>query len=446
MRCVIKVEPDSNPEAGTIISQQFPYGLDCADHTNSEAEAQSRILGAYSLIERIGAGGMGQVYKAVHCGSGRVVAIKTLPASTQHNSSVLARFEREARLATRLVHPNIIAAYEADEFNGTRFLVMQYIAGQDLSAAVKANGPLSVPQAINYIQQAARGLEFAHAAGVVHRDIKPGNLLLDHDGVIKILDLGLARLESQDEVNAQAELTETGTVMGTIDYMAPEQAMSARNADARADIYSLGCSLYYLLTGRPIYEGDSLTAKLIAHQFHPIPDLRQQCPAIPAELEAIFRRMVAKQADERYQSMAEVIADIERVMLEQVTSERSDATLPAVTPNPTPTLSLQAASTVKSGGFDCTADLLRLARSAKPRGFVPAEQTMTLPPHARMSQVSAPKHPEVASRQSRERSPNGDGLDQELFANVPARQLAMHSVERLRRPSIARLDALALRE
>ncbi len=346
MRCVIKVEPDSSPEAGTIISHRR-HALTSALRQEPASETSSQILGNYILLERIGAGGMGQVFKAVHRVLGNVVAIKMLPPGTQHDPAVIARFEREVRVATELVHPNIIAAYAADQSNGIRFLVMQYMEGQDLSAVVKANGPLSVPSAIHYLLQAARGLEFAHAAGVVHRDIKPANLLVDNQGVVKILDLGLARTESPDDVDAQAELTEIGSVLGTVDYMAPEQALSARNADSRADIYSLGCSLFYLLTGRPIYEGDSLTAKLLAHQIQPIPDLRQQCPAISARLAAIFQKMVAKRVDERYQSISDVIADLEPLVTEYVPSENFHLPFHAAASNVEPTLSIDPASTVK---------------------------------------------------------------------------------------------------
>ena len=270
-----------------------------------QGRASSLILGNYTILDKIGAGGMGQVFKAQHRRMERVVAIKTLPAATLKDPAAVARFQREVVAAAKLRHPNIVAADDADEAGGVHFLVMEYVEGRDLSAVVKELGPLPAATAVGFILQAARGLEFAHKKGVVHRDIKPANLLLDNEGTVKVLDMGLARLGAEDEVTTRAELTGTGAVMGTVDYMAPEQAVSTKHADARADIYSLGCSLYYLLTARPTYEGDSLMARLIAHREAPIPALGT---GIPAPVRAVFERMVAKRPEDRFQTMTEVVS------------------------------------------------------------------------------------------------------------------------------------------
>ena len=274
-----------------------------------QGRAKSLILGNYTILDRIGAGGMGQVFKAEHRRMKRIVAIKMLPRNVTKDAAAVARFQREVEAAARLSHANIVAAYDADEAGGVHFLAMEYVEGSDLSALVKKNGRLPVAKAVNYVLQAARGLEFAHAEGVVHRDIKPANLLLDKKGVVKILDMGLARIDPGGAAAAQAELTGTGAVLGTIDYMAPEQALSAKHVDARADIYSLGCTLHYLLVGKAVYGGDTLMARLLAHRENPIPSLGA---GVPEQVEAVFRKMVAKSIEDRYQTMSQVVADLEQ--------------------------------------------------------------------------------------------------------------------------------------
>jgi serine/threonine-protein kinase len=270
------------------------------------------VLGNYTILDKIGAGGMGQVFKAEHRRMKRIVAVKMLPTTMMKNPAVVARFEREVMAAAKLNHPNIVTAFDADNANDVHLLIMEYVEGSDLAALVKKNGPCSVGQAVNYILQAARGLQAAHVEGIVHRDIKPANLLLDNEGTVKILDMGLARLSADVDADKQAGLTNTGTIMGTVDYMAPEQALDTKTADARADIYSLGCSLFYLLIGKAVYQGDTLMAKLLAHRDQPIPSIQAIRPEVPEEVEMVFNKMVAKNVEDRYQTMSEVIADLER--------------------------------------------------------------------------------------------------------------------------------------
>ena len=267
------------------------------------------VLGNYVVLDKLGQGGMGVVLRAEHKRLKRPVALKVMSPTVVKTADALKRFHREVEAAAKLRHPNVVATDDADEAKGTHFLVMEYVEGSDLSAIVKKNGPLPVDQAVQCILQAARGLEFAHSQGVVHRDIKPANLLLDKSGVVKILDMGLARIEG--DAGSQGELTSTGAVMGTVDYMAPEQALSTKDADARSDIYSLGISLWYLLTGRCAFEGDSLMAKLLAHRDAAIPSLRKANTDVPEVIEAVFRKMVAKQRTDRYQSMTDVVRDLE---------------------------------------------------------------------------------------------------------------------------------------
>jgi serine/threonine protein kinase len=319
------IPPKAHPKDVQQLARQLVESKHLTEYQAAEVyhgRAGLLILGNYTILDRIGAGGMGQVFKARHRRMDRVVAIKMLPQATLSDPAALARFQREVVAAARLRHPNIVAADDADEAAGRHFLVMEYVEGQDLSALVKSGGPLGLGKATDYVVQAAKGLEFAHSEGVIHRDIKPANLLVDKKGTVKILDMGLARIESSGDAATQAELTGTGAVMGTVDYMAPEQALSTKHATAQSDIYSLGCTLHYLLTGKATYDGDSLMARLIAHREQPIPRLGAN---VPRQLQAVFEKMVAKNAAERYKTMAEVIAALESCNISQMAA---DALLP----------------------------------------------------------------------------------------------------------------------
>ncbi len=254
---------------------------------------------------------MGQVFKARHRSMDRIVALKVLAKAAVNSPDAIKRFQREVKAAAKLIHPNIVIAHDAGQQDGVHFLVMEYVPGSDLSALVKREGPLPVDKVVSYITQAARGLAFAHAKGVVHRDIKPGNLLVDHEGTVRILDMGLARLDGDAASKAAGEgLTQTGQVMGTVDYMAPEQAFDTSTADAKADLYSLGCTLYRLLTGQNMFSGDTLVQKILAHREQPIPSLVVACPNVPPQLDAIYQRMVAKQPTDR-PTMAELVVELE---------------------------------------------------------------------------------------------------------------------------------------
>ena len=282
--------------------------------SNLASDMPERI-GDYDLQDMIGRGGMGAVYRAVHRRMDRTVALKVLRPEISRDPVLKQRFEREVRAAAKLSHPNIVAAYDAREEDGLYCLITEFIDGDDLNAMVRRDGPLPVEEAVDVIVQAARGLEYAHARGIIHRDIKPANLLCDSDGTVRILDMGLARIAADGSDTEATDLTSTGMVMGTAAYMSPEQARNTKNADARSDIYSLGCTLFFLLTGRPAYSGETIVDTIFAHASDPIPSLRNSADQpIPPELDQLFRRMVAKQADDRFASMTEVIAALEALL------------------------------------------------------------------------------------------------------------------------------------
>ncbi|MGO8688353.1 MAG: serine/threonine-protein kinase [Thermoguttaceae bacterium] len=289
---------------------------EAADETLGEAGGilpeerdQQRTLGEYDLLEELGGGGMGRVFKAIHRKMNRTVAVKLLPESLVQSPESVQRFQREVQALARLSHPNVVAVHDAGEADGTHFYVMDLVDGDDLARLVREHGPLPMGEALDCVLQAARGLEYAHARGVVHRDVKPSNLILDRDGTLKILDLGIARFRSLPE-QAGDDLTRTGCVLGTVDYMAPEQAMNTRRADHRADVYSLGCTLYFLLSGQPLFDGDTVMERLVAHRERPVPSLRKACPAAPEWLDRVFRKMVAKKPEDRYQSVTALVADL----------------------------------------------------------------------------------------------------------------------------------------
>ena len=293
-------------------------------------------LGDYQIIEHIGGGGMGTVYKALHVRMGRVVALKVLRPEIQQNRQLVQRFDREVRAAARLTHPNIVAALDAREQDGLHFLITEFIDGMDLEAKLRSSGPLPVAVAADFVLQAARGLDYAHHQGVIHRDIKPANLLRDQHGVVKILDMGLARLDA-DTVTTATDLTNSGMVLGTAAYMAPEQARDIRRADARSDIYSLGCTLFYLLTGRHAFSGATALDTVLSHLSQPIPSLTAADASIPPALEEIFRRMVAKDPNDRYQTAAELVRALEQLKLpssslSQITAVHRQLSQQAVTP------------------------------------------------------------------------------------------------------------------
>ncbi len=264
------------------------------------------ILGKYKILEMVGVGGMGKVFLCEHMLLRRLVAVKVLPRAKTENPLAVERFYREARAVAALDHPNIVRCFDVDRDGMVHFMVMEYVDGSSLDKLVAKQGPMDILRAAHYIAQSARGLQSAHEAGWVHRDVKPANILLDRTGVVKLLDLGLARLFADQEDNLTGQHSER-TVLGTADYIAPEQAVASHDVDIRADIYSLGCTFYFVLTGRPPFAEGSMTQKLIWHQMRqptPVTDLR---PEVTPEMAAIVDKMLAKDATLRYQLPSEVV-------------------------------------------------------------------------------------------------------------------------------------------
>jgi len=284
------------------------------------------FLGKYRLLSLLGKGGMSSVYLAEHVLMRRRCAIKVLPQKRVHDSSYLGRFHREAQAVASLDHANIVRAYDVDvdrsieKDREIHFLVMEYVEGRSLQELVASDGVLPCVTAADYIRQAAEGLAHAHQAGMVHRDIKPGNLLVDVNDVVKILDLGLARFfDDQDENSLTVAHDEK--VLGTADYLAPEQAMDSHKVDARADIYSLGCTFYFLLTGHPPFREGSLAQRLMAHQTKEPSPIKQDRDDVPEDLNAIITTMMAKKVEQRYQTAADVSEALTGWLWENATEE-----------------------------------------------------------------------------------------------------------------------------
>ncbi len=280
-------------------------------------DAQPLNLGQYRLLDEVGRGGMGRVFKALHTIMDRVVAVKVISSDLVRDPVAVAWFRREVRACTQLAHPNIVMAYDANEAEGLHFLVMEYVHGITLDALVKQFGPLPIPYTCALMCQVARGLQHAHIKGLVHRDIKPGNLLIPFseserlpDVLVKILDFGLARLQGKTKGDTIALRGETG-VLGTPDYIAPEQSRDIHAADIRSDLYSLGCAFYFALTGRVPYPGENALEKLLKHLTEVAEPVERARPDVPPRIAALVRRLMAKDPTVRPQTPAEVVEELD---------------------------------------------------------------------------------------------------------------------------------------
>ena len=288
---VSRAEPD--PPGGPEPAPRLP--ADLADHPR------------YRIVEQLGAGGMGVVYKAEHRLMERTVALKIISRGLVSDADAVERFRREVKAAARLSHPNIVTAHDAEQAGDTHFLVMEFVEGITLARLIEKRGVLPITYACHFLRQAALGLHHAHERGMVHRDVKPHNLMVTRKGQLKILDFGLARLAGPAGGKATTpDLTAADVVIGTPDFLAPEQARSAQSVDVRADLYSLGCTAYFLLTGRVPFPALTAIEKLYLHckeEAEPVERLR---PEVPPEVAAVVRKLMAKRPEDRYQTAAEV--------------------------------------------------------------------------------------------------------------------------------------------
>jgi WD40 repeat protein len=330
------------PAVAGLLSRQIELHQALAEPVNGDTHspdtnaatpapaAPPRIPG-YALLEVIGQGGMGVVYKACQVSLDRDVALKVLPVPAGIDPVALERMHREAQITAKMSHPNIVTVFDAGTLPGWFYLAMEYVAGIDLHRLVEKRGPLPIAWACDYVRQTALGLQYAQAMGLVHRDIKPSNLIVSPvpgeagsaPGTVKILDLGLARL-SAEQTPDRSPITQVGTFMGTPDFIAPEQANDPRQADTRSDLYSLGCTFYYLLTGQPPFTGATPMAKVMQHHVQDATPVEQLRKEIPARVGAIVRRLLAKRPEDRYQTPADLVS-----ALEMATSPESVSVPPA---------------------------------------------------------------------------------------------------------------------
>jgi len=267
------------------------------------------LFGQFTLFERIGGDMLGPIFKAKSRTDGDLVSLKILPPAVAKNDRLVKRFEREVSLMGKLRHPNVVGGMKVGAQDGIHFLVLEYVDGVDLAEILNRVGPPEVAKTVGYMMQAAQGLQYLHENKVYHRNVSPDNLLVDRGGVVKVANLMMAHIVEASYLDDNANaLTRTGEMLGTVDYMAPEQATDASTIDDRADIYSLGCTMFHMLAGRPPYSGKNMMDKLMAHRDAPIPSLMEIRPEVSKGLDRVVNRMLAKKRAERQQSMNEVIA------------------------------------------------------------------------------------------------------------------------------------------
>jgi serine/threonine-protein kinase len=347
----------------------------------------------YKILERLGAGGMGQVFKARHSQLNKIVAIKVIRKEHLEKPDAVHRFKREIRAVSKLSHPNIVMALDADTAGDTHFYAMEFVDGTDLSRLVKEGGPLPIPVSIEYMKQAAQALQHASEQGLVHRDIKPANLLIARPssrptgfgqtpaigmpamgtaaftsgaGTVKLLDLGLARVTGAADSQSLSWRTQDGKVVGTPDYMAPEQALKSSEADVRADLYSLGCTFYFALCGRVAFPGGTLMEKLLKHKMDTAAPIESLRPEVPKALGDILRKLMMKKPTDRFQTPGELVAALDALSAPAPRTVRVSQDV------------LQTAGITAIGASDATAEETKRASSGVPGGMIPPPLPMSI--------------------------------------------------------------------
>ncbi|VTU00178.1 serine threonine protein kinase with pasta sensor : Putative serine/threonine protein kinase (Fragment) OS=Gemmata sp. Wa1-1 PE=3 SV=1: Pkinase [Gemmataceae bacterium] len=357
------------------------------------------VIGEYKLLERVGVGGMGQVFLCQHVGTKKRFAIKVLPPSKADQPAALGRFQREARAAAALDHPNVVRTHGIDQDGNLHFIVMDYIDGANLLDMVQGFGAMSVDRAVSYTRQVAAGLDYAFRSKIIHRDIKPGNVIVDRKGVARILDMGLARILS-DAADQLTMKYDDKIVLGTADYVAPEQVANSHSVDGRADIYGLGCTLYFMLAGHPPFPTGTVSQKLLWHRTKEPTPIRSVRPEVPEGLAAVLAKMMAKDPKARYQTPAQVVVAL-------------DDYLPHAVPLPPaeemPQLSPAAREVVKTDSVAAMPGLPDPARRTRPAATAPAAGGRAVPVAAGPFAPAAPPGPFASGGASPWGPTNGKG-------------------------------------
>ena len=322
---------NDSPKSSGSSHADLPPNLEPLPDGNLASVVNGKRIGEYVIIEPLGGGGGGRVFKARHQRMERTVAIKFLNKSLSSNVDMQKRFMREVQTAAKLLHPNIVTAFDAGQHQDNLYLVMEYVEGESLAEHVSNKGPIALRAATTCIIEVARALEYAHASGIIHRDVKPGNIMLASQGQIKVLDMGLARFQQvslpNEETVTNNDLTGHGFLVGTVGYISPEQVVNSHEVDQRTDIYGLGCTFHFLLTGKPPFSG-TVMQTLIAHARDPAPSLHASLDDVPAAVDHIFQKMLAKDRDERYTSMTEVITALQSLIGAGRTAGNATSTSP----------------------------------------------------------------------------------------------------------------------